>query len=235
VLRYTRLVAHLPELARARPFISDVDRERAAAIPPFPVPFHCKPWTDGQTAGWAIPYGYRTSLIVHGRAGGLVSLRQVKALAAEAGVPETVRQPAPGLVALATGYTIHPAPATAALLIEANDPPPGYRLVMSYAASGGAPLPLWVIFRAPSEGENLSLSTGAQLARLVEVPLQPNATSSQLSADGISALQAEEARYLQEERQTPARWTAANGEEFTHLYKIWSRRVSQVRYKDEES
>jgi hypothetical protein len=220
---------------RARPFVTDGDRERAAANPPFPVPFHCKPWTDGQTAGWAIPYGFRTPIIIHGRGGGLVSFEQVEALAGEAGMAEPLRQAAPGVVALATGYTIRTAPGSAALLLEANDPPPGYRLQMSFAPTGTAPLPLWVTFRAPSNGESLSLSTGAQLARLVEVPLQPNAVSCQLSADEIAALEAEEGRYLREERMTPTRWAAANGEEFTHLYKIWSRREGQGRQKGEES
>jgi len=57
MLKFSKSAPYIPDPVRARPEISDEDRARAAENPPQVVPFHCKPWLDGQALGWTLFYG----------------------------------------------------------------------------------------------------------------------------------------------------------------------------------
>jgi hypothetical protein len=46
-----------------------------------------------------------------------------------------------------------------------------------------------------------------------------------LDGDELAALRRREVAYRSEEETTATRWTAATGDSFTHLYRVWSRRA----------
>ena len=63
---------------------------------------------------------------------------------------------------------------------------------------------------------------------MVLVPRPKLLEARPMTEDERSELSDREAAYLAEERVTPSRWVAADGSNFTHLYKIsWSKRYRQ--------
>jgi hypothetical protein len=105
MLKFTKSLPYLPDPARPRPHITEQERAWAAGQPPLPVPFHCKPWVDGQTIGWTLFYGYRTSITLHDRADGRLEIENLALLMGETGREDTVVLD-DGRLCLQTGYAV---------------------------------------------------------------------------------------------------------------------------------
>jgi hypothetical protein len=225
MLRFIKSLPYLPDLARPRPLISEEDKARAAAEPPLPVPFHCKPWLDGQTIGWTLFYGYRTAVTLHSSAGGKVVAENLEQLDGERGQPDTVTLTERGL-RLETGYSLGSPAGLVTLLIPANRPVPGLLLEMACLETEQQYQPVSLVFRMPADGE-INLMTGAELARAVLIPRPESGQARPLEGEELVIVRQREAAYRAEEQMTPTRWTAATGDSFTHLYRVWSRRETR--------
>lgn len=222
MLRFTKSLPYLPDLARPRPFITEVDKARAAADPPFPVPFHCKPWMDGQTIGWTLFYGYRTAVYLHRLGGGEVVVANGAQLDEERGRPGTLTISG-DRVRLETGYVLGSPAGLASLLIPANRPVMGLRLELACLETEEQYQPVSLVFRVVNDVEAV-LAAGVELARVVLVP-RPAEPARPLAGAELAALHERAANYRAEEQTTATRWTAATGDSFTHLYRVWSRRA----------
>lgn len=226
MLKFAKSVPYLPNLVRSRPFISEQDKEKAAAVPPQPVPFHCKPWVDGQTIGWVISYGYLTAVTLTSQAGQLI-VHGGAQLAAETNQPRIVAQFAEGHLGIGTGYTLQTPPGFVSLILPAVHPPEGLEALTAVVETDWYPRQLFLVFRLPAEGQTIALDHGAELARVVVIPRQAAWEAVPLTEAELTAVQEREATYLAEEKTTPTSWTAATGDTFTHLYKNWARRKSE--------
>jgi hypothetical protein len=238
MLRYTKSLPYLPELARCRPSISEEDKVRAAAEPPLPVPFHCKPWVDGQTMGWTLVYGYRTAVTLRRAAGGEMVAEGLDELNGESGRDDTFMLMGDGL-RLDTGYGFCTPAGLVTLLVAANRPVAGLALEVGVLDTEEEEEegklqtcrtfhPVTLGFRVVGAAE-IRLAAGVELARVVVIPRHGLWQARLLAGEELVALREREAAYRKEEETTTTRWTAATGESFTHLYRVWSRRVGSVK------
>ncbi|MCI0393955.1 MAG: hypothetical protein L0332_08400 [Chloroflexi bacterium] len=227
ILKFAKGASYIPDPARPRPVILEEDRRRAAERPPHPVPFHCKPWVDGQTIGWTLFYGYLTPIKVVGLPGGLVRIENLEQLIRETRQPLIFHQVVPGYFSIGIGYTLQTSPGTASLLIPANQPPPRLELVVSVIETEWYPKQLFLVFRAPADGSEIELDYKMEMARVVPIPGQEAYELQQMTESELESVIEREEAYVAEERVTPTRWVSAEGFEFTHLYKNWSRRYRQ--------
>ncbi|MGH2537593.1 MAG: hypothetical protein ACRDHL_09390 [Candidatus Promineifilaceae bacterium] len=209
--------------------MTEADRQRAAEQPPHPVPFHCKPWLDGQSAGWTLLFGYRAGVTLRAGGDGRLDIVNKEALAAEAGgLP--IRPLAAGqFFEIVTSYRLSTEPSEVCLLIAANRPPTGLELAPSLWEANRPGEQLRLAFRWPAAGSQVALDAESELARVILLQRRHHRVSRALAAAEQEALNAREAAYLAAEQATPSRWQAANGETFTHLYKEWSARLRRLR------
>lgn len=221
MLRYSKSLPYLPDLARPRPNVTEQDKARAAADPPLPVPFHCKPWLDGQTIGWTLFYGYQTTVRLRRSAGERPVAENLAQLDEESGRADTVIL-SDGSLRLATGYSFGSPAGLVTLLMPANRPVAGLSLEVACLDTEQQYRPVSLVFRMAAEGE-VCLTAGVELARAVLIPRHESLQAQSLTGEELAALQQREADYRAEEQTTPTRWTAATGDSFTHLYKVWSR------------
>lgn len=224
MLKFSKSVPYIPDPARSRPPVSDDDKARAAERPPHAVPFHCKPWLDGQSIGWTLFYGYLTPVVISGREDGRIDVANGEQLAAETGQARIIDQFARGHFGLGSGYSLKSPPGLVSLLIPAAQPPPNLELVTGVVETDWYPRQLFLVYRVPAAGRQIELDHGMPIARVVMVPRHDGLAAEPLTGDELAAYQAEEAAYLAEEATTPTRWQAASGDWFTHLYKLWSQR-----------
>lgn len=222
MLKYTKSVPYLPDPARSRPFISDSDKEKAAARPPEPVPFHCKPWVDGQSVGWTLFYGYLTPVTITGTAGHRLEVQNLDQLARETNQPHIISHFAAGHFGLGSGYTLQTPPGWISLILPATHSPPGLEAVTGVIESDWYPRQLFLVFSMPPPGVTIALDYKMELARVVIIPRHEKLEAQPLTEPELTALREREAAYLAEEKTTDARWTAASGDTFTHLYRQWS-------------
>jgi hypothetical protein len=223
MLQFTKSLPYLPDLARPRPLITEQDKARAAAEPPWPVPFHCKPWVDGQTIGWTLVYGYRTAVTLRQSGEGGVIVENGEQLDEERGRSDTIALTEEG-VRLETGYSLCTPAGLVALLIPANRPVAGLQLEVGWLETEGQYRPVSLVFGV-SAGVAITLAAGVELARVVLIPRPESLGAARpLEGEALMALREREAAYRAEEQTTAARWTAATGDSFTHLYRMWSRR-----------
>ncbi|RMG89597.1 MAG: hypothetical protein D6706_21055 [Chloroflexi bacterium] len=232
MLKFAKSTPYIPDPARSRPLVTDMDKARAAETPPHPVPFHCKPWVDGQTAGWTLFYGYLTPVTIVGEENGRITVKNLDQLAAETGQPRVIDQFAAGHFGIGSGYTLRTPEGFVSLILPPTHPPNGLETVIGIIETDWYPRQLFLVFRVPPPGTQISLDYQAELARVVIIPRQEQLTAQPMTETELETLRAQEAAYLAEEQETPTRWTAASGDSFTHLYKIWSGRHRQKNNKE---
>src|SRR5262245_23570420 len=191
MLRFVKSLPYLPDLARSRPNVTEQDRAGAAADPPFPVPFHCKPWVDGQMIGWTLFYGYRTAVTLHRLAGGRLIAENLAQLDEENGRPNTITLTGDS-VHLETGYSFGSPAGPVTLLIPANRPVPGLLLEIACLETEQPYRPVSLAFRMLAAGE-VSLTAGVELARAVLIPRPELGQAFPLAGEELTALRQREA------------------------------------------
>jgi hypothetical protein len=210
--------------------ISDDDKAKAAATPPAAVPFHCKPWLDGQSVGWTLFYGYLTSVTITAEENGRIQVQNLPTLAKETNQPHIIEQFAESHFGLGTGYTLQTPPGFVSLLLPAPQAPTGWAAITAVVESDWYPRQLFAVFRVPAPGVSITLDYNMPLLRVVVMPRQEQMEIRPLDPTEQAALAQREAAYVAEEATTPSRWVDNHGNIFTHLYKQWS---SSYRQKTE--
>lgn len=228
-LKFGKSVPYLPDPVRSRPLVTAVDKERGSAEPPHAVPYHCKPWLDGQTVGWTLFYGFLTPISITGQADGGIEVENLKLLAGETQQPEIVSLFAQGHFGIGSGYMLQTPPGFVSLIIPATQPPAGLEALTAVIESDWYPRQLFLVFRVPPPGTQILLDRGMELARVVVVPRHEQLEARPFTADELAEINQRQQQYLDEEKTTSSRWTAASGDQFTHLYKQWSARFRNPR------
>jgi hypothetical protein len=224
MLKFAKSAPYLPDPARSRPLITDADKERGSVNPPHVVPYHCKPWVDGQTAGWTLYYGFLTPITIRSHADGRLHVQNLEQLGRETQQPQIVSQFAAGHFGLGCGYTLQTPPGYVSLIIPATRPPAGLEALTAVIETDWYPRQLFLVFRLPPVGVEIFLDRGMELARVLVIPRQEGLEARSFTTDELANLHQHEQQYLAEEQTTDSRWTAASGDEFTHLYRQWSTR-----------
>ena len=227
MLKYAKAAPYIPDPERSRPLITDLDKERAAHQPPYPVPFHCKPWTDGQNIGWTLFYGFLTPITIVGLGDGRAEIENKETLAKETNQKRVGDHFAPGYVGLAVGYTLKTPPGFVSLILPATRPPEHLETVPCVIESDWYPRQIFLLFHAPAAGVRVPLDYKDELARVIVVPRHETFEATPMSTEEIEEVERSQAAYLEEELTTPTRWFAATGNPFTHVYKIRSKRYRQ--------
>lgn len=227
MLKFAKSVPYIPDPARSRPHITDEQRASGAETPPQPMPYHCKPWVDGQALGWTLFYGYLSPIEIVGVGAGNIEVVGLEQLAAETQQPKIVHQFAPGHFGIGCGLTLRTPPALNSLIIPAANPPANLRAVTGLIESDWYPRQLFLVFESPMAGQTIKLDYEMALARVVLVPRHDGWDATELAASELVELERERQQYLADEADSPSSWTAANGETFTKVYKQWSRRLRQ--------
>ncbi len=222
MLKFAKAAPYFPDPARAKPNITDEDRQRAAGSPPHAVPFHCKPWVDGGSIGWTLFYGYVTPVTITNPGAGKIQVENLPRLAGESNQPRIIEQFARDHFGIGSGYTLKTEPGHMSLLLPASHPPPGLEAVPGVIETDWYPRQVFLVFRVPPPGTRIFLDHKMELARVVVVPRETQAES--MTAAELTEIKTLDAQYAEEERTTPSRWQDANGQTFTHLYREWSRK-----------
>lgn len=230
MLKFTKSVPYIPDPARSRPFISEENKEKAKTDPPHAVPFHCKPWVDGQTVGWTLFYGFMTPVTIRGRGEGKFEVDNLPQLARETNQPHIIDHFADGHFGLGSGYTLQTPPGIVSMLLPATHPPPGLEVVTGVIETDWYPRQLFLVFRVPPAGVEIALDYKNEVARVVLIVRPEALKATPLNAEELKAMQERKAAYLEEEKNTPTAWTAVSGRSFTRLYKVWS-----VRYRGQKN
>jgi hypothetical protein len=224
MLKFAKSAPYIPDPVRSRPLITPEQKEKAAAAPPHVVPFHCKPWVDGQTVGWTLFYGYLTPVTIVGQENGRIQVHNLEQLTRETNQPRIIDQFANGHFGIGSGYILQTPPGIVSLLIPSTNAPTGLETVTGVIETDWYPRQLFLVFKVPSPGVEIYLDYKVELARVVLIPRHEQLEAQPMTEDELRALQGREQQYVEEERLTPTRWTAVSGDSFTHLYKNWSNR-----------
>lgn len=232
MLKFAKSVSYIPDPTRSRPFIPDSDKHKAAADPPQVVPFHCKPWLDGQTVGWTLFYGYLTPITISVGANDRIHVQNLEKLAQESNQPRVIEQFAAGHFGLGTGYTLQTPPGFVTLLLPASQPPMGLEALPGIVESDWYPRQLFAVFAVPAAGVSIKLDYKTPLLRVVVIPRHEQLVCQPLNESELTLLSERRATYIAEEETTPSRWTSDSGHTFTHLYKQWSSHYRQEKKSD---
>ena len=227
MLKFAKSVAYIPDPARSRPFIPDGDKAKAATTPPAVVPFHCKPWLDGQSVGWTLFYGYLTSVTIEVGENCRIQVKNLSRLAQETNQPRIIEQFADAHFGLGTGYTLHTPPGFVSLLLPASQAPLGLEALIGVVETDWYPRQLFAVFRVPAPGQTITLDYRVPLLRVVVIPRHEQLEIKPLNEDEQTILTQREAAYVAEEGETATRWLDDAGHTFTHLYKQWSSQYRQ--------
>lgn len=230
MLKFTKTPVYIPDPARPKPAISEAHKKQAQETPPQPVPFHCKPWVDGQTIGWSLFYGYLTPITIVGLENGRIAVQNGEELARETQQPRTIDQFAPGHFGISTGYTFKTPAGYGLLFIPAGRPLPHLDLLTGFVETDWYPRPIFLVYQSPPAGAKIELSYKTEIGRVVVAPYPSHQMAEPMSEAELAELHAQEQKYLAEEASTPGRWSAATGDEFTHLYKQWSQQKKSGIY-----
>lgn len=233
MLKYHTKAVYMPKPARAKPHVLPEHVSLSKEEPPHAVPFHCKPWVDGQSAGWTLFYGYLTAVSITTNKAGQIAIENGAQLMAETQQERVIDQFAAGHFGLSTGYYFQTPPGYACLFIPSPLSPPALQLLPAIIETAWYPRPIFLVYPLPQPNETIELSFKMPIGRVIVVPEQKQAEATPLDAAELAGLEEMEARYLAEEASTPHRWQSAGGQEFTHLYKIWSRRQKEEINNDE--
>lgn len=224
MLKFAKAAPYIPDPERSRPLITESDKVRGAHDPPFPAPYMCKPWSDGQRIGWTLFYGFLTPITIVGLGDGRVEIENKEQLARETNQTRIGDHFTQGYVGIGVGYTLKTPPGFVSLIIPPTQPPPGLETVPCVIESDWYPRQLFLLFRAPAEGVRVALDHKDEIARVVVVPRIEGVTAEPMTAEELEEIEQRRQSYLEEEKTTPTRWQAATGDTFTHLYKEWSKR-----------
>ena len=224
MLKFAKAAPYIPDPERSRPLITEQHKERGAHDPPFPVPYHCKPWSDGQRIGWTLFYGFLTPITVVGLGDGRTEIENEAQLARETNQKRVADHFAEGFFGLGVGYTLITPPGFVSLIIPPTQPPANLETVPFVVETDWYPRQLFLLFKAPAKGVRIALDHKDELARVVVVPRPEALTAEPMSTAELEEIEQRRTAYLEEEKTTSSRWTAATGDTFTHLYKEWSKR-----------
>ncbi len=220
-LRYSKQLPYIPDPARSRPLVTAAHRTAAAATPPAVVPFHCKPWLDGQTIGYTLFYGYASPITIHGQADGTVQIDGLELLQRETGNSLVVDQFSAGYFTIVPGYGLETDHGWVSLLLPATRPPAGLSALTGVLETDWYPRDLFLVYTAPPAGVAVALRHGDELARVVVVPRADRAALRPMTAAEHADRVTRRAAYRADELRHP-RWHAATGKQFTHTYKDWA-------------
>ena len=221
MLKYTKTASVVPDLVRAIALVTDSDRIRAAKEPPQVVPFHCKPWLDGQLFGWTVNWWQSdVASIKYSQELGLNMDWGSAALKAK--IPFLPRENSDYFL-VDSGYQLMTEPGYSTLTISANRLLPGLQLLSSTINTDQALTDLILKIKLPEAGQTLVIKRGDELARIIVVSRERNRRIEPMNEKDFRDLAQLERKCAEEERVTPTRWISAEGYEFTHLYKEWSR------------
>ncbi|MBK8430584.1 MAG: hypothetical protein IPL28_04550 [Chloroflexi bacterium] len=223
MLKFAKYAPYMPDIAPARPHITAEERARAAAVPAEAVPFHCKPWLDGQSIGYTICYGYLSPITITSPAPDQLEVQGGEQATRERQGNPIAQTFAQGHFGLGSGYTLQTPPGTVCLIVPANNPPPHLQLVMGLVETSWYPKPLFLVYQLPPQGVAIALDYKMELARVLVIPQPQVEPAEQLSAEALLALETAANSYSAEEKQAKA-WFDNRGQRFTHLYKTWSQR-----------
>jgi hypothetical protein len=224
MLKFAKSAPYIPDPVRSRPNILDEDRARATEDPPQVVPFHCKPWLDGQAIGWTLFYGYVTPIGILGVGDGKIEVENLYQLTRETNQERVVDQFARGHFGIGSGYRLRTPLGMVSLILPPTNPPPGLDTVTGIIETDWYPRQIFLVFRAPEKGVRISLDYKMELARIVVIPRLEGQKAEPLSSEELEIMREEALKYRQEEKNTSTRWQAESGDWFTHLYKEWSHR-----------
>ncbi|MCB8946275.1 MAG: hypothetical protein H6658_21220 [Ardenticatenaceae bacterium] len=222
MLKFAKSVAYLPDPVRSRPHITDDDKTKAAATPPAAVPFHCKPWLDGQSVGWTLFYGYLTAVTITVGENGRIHIPNLPTLARETNQPNIIQQFAASHFGLGLGYTLQTPPGFVSLLLPSPQAPAGLTALTGIVETDWYPRQIFAVFQVPPPGITIQLDYQTPVVRVVVIPRHEQMDIRPLTETEQTALAQREATYLAEEAVSPSRWVDEAGNSFTHLYKQWS-------------
>lgn len=229
-LRYGKHHIYTPDLVRPKPVMSDEHKAMAAEKPPWPVPGHCKPWLDGQTAGWTVTYGYLSPITIVGLGDGQIRVENGAQLVAETQNKHVVHQLAPGFFTISPGYTLRTEAGFGVMHLPAVDAPLGLELVTGFVETDWHTRPCFMVFHAPPAGTEIHLKYKTPIAQVAVMPYPALTTAVVMSDDELDQINADFKTYLKESDQPSLTWQAATGIRFSHLYKHRSReRLRQLR------
>ena len=228
MLKFHKPAVYFPDLKRSRPHVTDHERAMGAEMPPQIVPYQCKPWTDGQLAGWTIPYGFLTSVTIVGLGEGRIEVENLKQLRAELHFAnDPILNFAPGYFSLGTAYSLLTPAGMVTLTIPPTHPAGILNPLPSIVETDWFPRSLFIVYRALPKGQSVTLEYGMELARVVVIPRQDGLKAEAMSDEELKFLDDREKEYRQTERQPENRWQSASGLDFTHTYRIWSRQYGR--------
>ena len=227
MLKFAKYAPYMPDIAPAKPHITADQRAGAAEDPPSAVPFHCKPWLDGQSLGYTICYGYLSPITITSPAPDQIEVQGGEQAAQERQGNLIAQTFAEGHFGLGSGYTLRTPPGYVSLILPANNPPAHLALVTGVLETGWYPKPLFLVYRIPPPGMAIVLDYKVELARVVVIPQPVAEPARPLTAEELAELDTAANRYEAEEQHTKS-WFDKQGHRFTHLYKTWSQRYRKL-------
>ena len=222
MLKFRKTVPYLPDPVRSRPYITEEQKRLGGQTPPHAVPYHCKPWVDGQTVGWTLFYGYLTSVDISGTNAGNIEVANLDQLVQETQQTDIVSQFAKGHFGVGSGYTLVTPPGYSILILPSPQAPDGLEAITGLIESDWYPRQLFLVFKIPDAGNTIQLQHKTPLVRVVVVPRHEELSATPLSETESAQLEVKRQAYLADESTSDSRWQDANGHYFTHVYKQWS-------------
>lgn len=224
MLKFIKAAPYFPDLSPATPFVTPEDRERAAQEPPEAVPYHCKPWIDGQSLGYTVRYGYLTPVTIVGLGNDEVRFDNADATARERpNNKPVVEMFARGHFGFASGYILKTPPGYVSLVLPPNNPPPNLHMLTAVIETDWYPKPVFLVFATPPRDVSITLDYQTELARVVVIPRPKREKAQPLTEADLAEYDAANAAY-KAESQSLEGWRDVHGYKFTHLYKVWSQR-----------
>lgn len=223
VLKFVKHAVYTPDPTPAKPRITEDERARAAADPPSAVPFHCKPWLDGQKLGYTLFYGYLSPITIVGLGDNKIAVEGEEQVMKERKGRSIADTFAAGHFGLSIAYTLITKQGFNTLILPANDPPAGFDIISGVIETDWYPKGLFLVSRMPEKGERIAIDYGDELARAVVIPRpKPLPPAVPLTDEELDEFDVRAQQYKQEEKTTHTRWIDVYGKPFTHLYRVWS-------------
>ncbi len=224
MLKFRKTVPYIPDPVRCKPQISEEDKRLGSQIPPHAVPYHCKPWVDGQTIGWTLFYGYLSSVAIRGNEDGGIDVDNLEQLTKETQQADIISQFAKGHFGIGSGYTLSTLPDISTLILPVSSSPPGLEAIVGLIETDWYPRQIFLVFKVPQPGVEILLEHKTPLARVVMTPRFDELTAQPMTAEEIEEIEGRRQAYLADESTSDSRWVDAAGNSFTHVYKQWSKR-----------
>jgi hypothetical protein len=228
-IKYWPCCSSFPALESVKPSIPVEHRELAKLAPPPALPLHCKPWTDASSYGLLVSFPYDETLSVARRIDGsvVVDVSPGPTRHAHTKLVQTFSETHFGL---ASGYYFKTEPGIG---IYTNALPHGYQpkatILPGLVETWWYPKSLFLVFKLPEPGDRIVLQRGDPLGVLMPI-MCGQVVGELMTPDEIRGLKLERAlmhHYL--ERHPELRWTSAEGETFSHIYKVFARKHAARR------